>query len=353
MQGVADTIGVSVSTVSRVFSSSEFASENTRNRVISAANRLGYTRHSISCPENYWGGDSRKMGTVDNIILLAPESLLDKLESSHDSWIYRDVIPTLNHAARKNGFRLILSSYGSDNQWAPTAMSSRHISGVLWMAHDRTELLTSISKMVPVVVLNDDSLWPPQTSVVSSNRMVIFKAVSHLVELGHKRIAYFYTDNDLNNLSVHVRERLESHREAITHFGLDRNPDLVIGEQFAENEHSQGVVRGLNRILEADPLPTALISSLSSAIQFLKETRKRSINIPHDLSIVAIDNAHAAELVDPSLTVVDCAFGTCAEMAIELLLKKKKSHHGYAESILVEPKLIIRNSTARIKGNGT
>ncbi len=150
MQRVADEIGVSVSTVSRIFNSSDFAKDDTRDRVMKAAARLGYTRlrrREASYPISTLGRGLAN--ALENIVLLAPETMLDRLESS--DWIYQDVVPTLQRLAKKNGFHLILSSYGIDDQWEHTAINTMHVSGVLWMAHDQEEFLASISKTVPVV----------------------------------------------------------------------------------------------------------------------------------------------------------------------------------------------------------
>jgi DNA-binding LacI/PurR family transcriptional regulator len=346
MQKVADEIGVSVSTVSRIFNSSEFAKDDTRDRVMKAAARLGYTRmrrRGVSHPISMLGRNQ----ALKNIVLLAPEAFLDRLESS--DWIYQDVVPTLQRLAKKNDFHLILSSYGIDDQWEHTAMNTMNITGVLWMAHDQEKLLARISKTLPVVVLNDNSLWPPQTSVICNDRIVLFKSVDHLAKLGHKRIAFFDVD-EKPNPALHSKLRVHAYHEAMNHFHMEQNPDLCILERFGPEEHPQAIARAMDRMAAMESTPTAIITSLTYSIQFLKEARARSIDVPQDLSIVAIDNAPAAEWVDPSLTVVDCVFGRCAEVAVDLLLKET-SHQKQAQAILVEPKLIVRNSTAKAKSS--
>lgn len=348
MQKVADATGVSVSTVSRVFNSSEFAKQETRARIIRAADRLGYTRlrrRAVSYPMTSLGRNHASTADLGNIVLLASEIVLRGLESQ--DWIYRDVVPTLHRLEREKGFHLILSSYGRDDQWDPAAITADHIGGVLWMAHDREDLLDRINRTVPVVVINDNTLWPPRTSVVTSDRMVLFKATEHLAGLGHRRVAYFADDATLAELPGHDPARLAAYHDAIAHFNLDTDPSLCVLEQFGINEHPQAVARAMDHMLSMETRPTALITSLRYSIQFLKEARRCSIAVPTELSIVAIDNAPAAEFVDPSLTVVDCVFGRCAEVAIEMLLEQKNGPPESVRTVLIEPKLIVRKSTAR------
>lgn len=347
LQEVAASTGFSVSTVSRVLNSSDFASRDTRKSVIKAAKNLGYIqprRRRVSHPLSLLEGSPGSLGTCDHLVLLAPEPILDSLRSA--DWIYRDVVPTLLRVARRIGFQLIVSSYGQDDQWKAAAMAARHIVGVLWLAHDREDLLARISQAVPVVVLDDNSAWLEQTSVMSNSRMVLFKAVKHLRELGHRRIGYFDVDERPNPVTVHCRERLAAYHEAIGHYGLDTDPALCLLEHFGMEEHPQAVARAMDRMAALPSPPTALIAPLGYSIQFLKETRQRGVRVPDDLSIVAIDNAPAAEWVDPALTVVDCVFGRCAEVAVELLLEEKKTPRKCAKTILVEPELIVRKSTA-------
>lgn len=341
MQMVADTVGVSVSTVSRVLNSEDFATKETRHRIFEAAATLGYTpsraKHA-SRPDKAEHED----GTLSTILLMAPDPLLDGLDAP--DWIFRDVIPTLQLAAKKHGFRLILSSYAQDEEWGD-ATADRQVCGVLWMAHAREDLLARIAKTLPVVVINDGSLWPPHTSVLCNNRMVLFKAVEHLRDLGHDRIAYFDADESPKRPNVHCRERLLAYHEAVDYFGLAKDASLCLRERFGVNEHPAAVAKAMDKIFAMASPPTALIAPLRYSIQFLNESRKRGVAVPDGMSLVGIDNAPAAEWVDPPLTVVDCVYNRCAEAAIELLVEEKANPQRKARTLLLEPELIIRAST--------
>lgn len=347
MQQVADTVGVSVSTVSRVFNEAGFAQDKTRERVIETASRLGYSplRHSKKQQSiQFLSNTHTHDKDMYNIIFMVSDSQLRRLESQ--DWIYRDIVPTLHGLARKREFHLIISSYGENDWWNPTVMAAKQIKGVLWMAHDREDLLVSISKTVPVVIVNDNSFWPPQTNVMCDNYLVLLKAARHLMGLGHQRIGFFDADES-PNIALLSKQRLKAYHEVVDHLGLDANPALCLRERFGKEEHPQAVAKAMKHIMSMEKRPTALITQLTYAIQFLKEAIKCSIRIPDDLSIVAIDNASEAEVVYPALTAVDCMLGTCAKMAAELLLEKDKISQDYSQSILIEPKLIVRESTSK------
>jgi len=348
IKDVADDAGVSISTVSRVLSDPDFGSIETRDSITKAIKHLNYIRlrrRGMYTPMKLLDNRMlKKSNDMHNIVLFAPEPLVKKIETA--PWIYRDVVPALQRYTRTNGLHLILASYSLDDH-QPAAFNTKHISGVLWMATDNQngDLLMKVASEVPTVVLNNDTLWPPQTCVMANNRMILFKGLDHLKKLGHQRIAYFDVAKRPKEKG-HSRERLEAYREATELLNLDTNHNLCILEQFGIDEHPQAIARAMDSIAAMSSPPTAVITPLTYAIQFLRETRKRAISVPSDLSIVAIDNAEAAEHVDPALTVVDCVFGKCAEVAIELVLNKNISHNNQAITVLLEPNLIIRESTA-------
>jgi DNA-binding LacI/PurR family transcriptional regulator len=354
LQEVALDAGVSVSTVSRVLNSADFAKAETRDAVIKAAVRTGYTRlrrPGVMDPTLVAAGYQRDDSALKSLVLLAPQTTFDSLKSQ--DWIFRDIVPTLYQAARDNGYQLVLSSYSEDDQWTAIKAASENVAGIIWMAdhgHARwMALLSHIAKLAPVVVVNNDTTWPPRTCVVVNNRAVVFKAVEHLVELGHHRIGYFDAD-DADD--THCRERLDAYHQAVVHFGLDADPSVCVLEEFGVNEHPPAVARAMDRLSATASVPTAIIAPLGYAIQFLKETRMRKVRVPRDMSVMAIDDAHAAELVDPALTVIDCGYRACAEAAVKLIIEQTESSKPAIKTVLLDPTLIVRDSTAPPRSAG-
>jgi LacI family transcriptional regulator len=350
---VADCAGVSVSTVSRVLNGLDVATKETRDAVIKAAIRMGYTRPRRSGSTNTIQpviDQSNDAGPLANLLLLAPREMLWYLKSP--DWIFRDMVPSLYRAAYDNGFQLVLASYSEDDQWNAIKAASDNVGGIIWMPgvidNRNADLLSHVAKLAPVVVINDDSSWPPRTCVMANNRTVLFTAVEHLVELGHRRIAYF--DADQAHINVHCRERLAAYRQAVTHFGIADDPGLCVLEQFGNGQHPQAVAKAMDRLQSGTAGATAIVAPLMYAIQFLKETRKRSIHVPTDMSVVAVDNAQAAELVDPPLTVIDCGFRQCAALAVQLIIEQHRLQQDIVQTVLLEPSLIVRGSTAAPPG---
>lgn len=349
MQEVADSVGVSVSTVSRILNSPTFAKKKTRESVLAAATKLGYhgrTRNSAVQVEESAPVRSKPQAQRQ-IVLFAPEQKFGGVNSP--DWIFRDVIPTLHRVLREKDLNLLLASYREEDTPDLSNLGAEQTCGVLWMAdgHGQNQaLLARIAKCAPVVVINDDSIWPPQACVIANNRMVMFKAVEHLAGLGHRRIGYFDALPTAGKLSVHTRERIAELSQAIEAFGLEASADWMIMERFGINGHPQAVAKAMDRIAAMKSPPSAMIAPLCYALQFLKELRERNIRVPKDMSLLAIDNAAVAEMVEPALTVIDCNFRGCAETAVELLLEQTDPQRQSAKTVQVEPRLIVRDSTA-------
>jgi len=351
MQKVADSVGVSVSTVSRILNSPTFAKKQTRESVLAAATKLGYhgrSRRSDSKPGETIPARG-KSPVQKQIVLFAPEQRFGGVNSP--DWIFRDVIPTLHRVLREKDLNLLLASYREDDTPDLSNLGAEQTCGVLWMAdgHGQNQaLLARIARCAPVVVINDDSLWPPQACVIGNNRMVMFKAVEHLAGLGHRRIGYFDALPTVEKVSVHTRERIAELRQAVEYFDLEADPDWIIMERFGINGHPQAVAKAVDRMKAMKSPPTALISPLCYALQFIKELRERAIRVPENMSLLAIDNAAVAEMVVPALTVIDCNFSGCAETAVELLLEQTDPQQRSAKTVLVEPRLVVRGSTSAV-----
>ena len=85
------------------------------------------------------------------------------------------------------------------------------------------------------------------------------------------------------------------------------------------------------------------------ALGLYKAARKKQIKIPEKVSIIGFDNIDVAELVFPELTTVDQSLNYISENAIKILIKSIKNNR-YHKDVLIQPKLISRNSVMDITG---
>ena len=196
-----------------------------------------------------------------------------------------------------------------------------------------------VQRKIPVVLL--DTLLPDREEdfVSVDNRRGTSLAVKHLVDLGHRRIAYL-GHRDSADLPSRP-ERLGGFRDACKQYDLTV-PDAWCVETPYDNAGSRicAVLKPRNR-------PTAFVTySDHWAVTLIKAARALGLKVPDDLSVVGFDKSWFARNYDVPLTTVDPQPEEIARAAVDLLLDKIKSPQPRAKyTLLIAPRLVIRNST--------
>lgn len=166
-------------------------------------------------------------------------------------------------------------------------------------------------------------------------------AVRHLLNLGHRRIAFVgIREEEGSNLGgVPPLERLEGYREALAEAGLDAGDDLV---QFDENSVDGGAA-AISRLLVAEDPPTAaFVASDEMAFGALKVLRQAGLEIPRDFSVLGFDNHELCDVV--GLTTMDHDVAGQGQDAARILLDTLQGQPPAATAR--QARLIVRESTA-------
>jgi DNA-binding LacI/PurR family transcriptional regulator len=185
---------------------------------------------------------------------------------------------------------------------------------------------------VPVVLAGrpvDDSCPFPWVETRHGEGML--RPVEHLVELGHKRIAFLAGSADYE----HVQVRLERWRAALRAVGLEDGPIVHAGEDL-----------GAAAVAVLDQSPTAVVcASDMLAIAVVGAARSQGLEVPRDLSVTGFDDSPLAALGAPPLTSVRVDYAEFGEAAATALLAEVGAGEpaDYSPSA---PELIVRGSTA-------
>lgn len=191
---------------------------------------------------------------------------------------------------------------------------------------------------IPSVLLDSKSTRHASVGVdnISGGR----QAVRHLLEMGHRRIAFLNGPEKLQQ----CRHRLKGAVEAVTAFGLDPHEALsVVTLPAMTADDGQ---RGMAEALAASPPPTAVfcINDIV-ALGAMRELRSRGLAIPGDMAVVGYDDvAFASELMTP-LTSVRQPMRQLGWAAADILL----SHPDKATHALFRPELIVRASSDLVR----
>ncbi|MBN1453758.1 MAG: substrate-binding domain-containing protein [Anaerolineales bacterium] len=178
----------------------------------------------------------------------------------------------------------------------------------------------------------------PGPVVAVDNTLGIRQALDHLVEHGHKQIAFIAGNSGRGGDS---EERLSAYRLALKHTGLVENPKLI-----AYGKHrKEGGFKAMQQILDSGASFTALIASndLSclGAIQCLKKIGRR---IPEDVAVIGFDDILDARSLSPSLTTIRHPTFFLGYQAVVTLLDHIQGNAKRKSRVVVPPRLIIRQS---------
>ncbi|MEO5780972.1 MAG: substrate-binding domain-containing protein, partial [Arthrobacter oryzae] len=193
---------------------------------------------------------------------------------------------------------------------------------------------------IPVVVI--DPLNPPPGDVVSvgtTNWAGGKDATSHLLELGHRRIAYIGGPD-----AAECNEaRLHGYMAALRAEGVPVEDRYIISGQF-RSEHG---ANGMKALLQLEQRPTAIFAASDSiALGVLAEARRQKIRVPEDMSLVGFDGTYQAEESVPALTSVTQPLQEMGRAALRFILRQMRGEVLDSRRVELVTRLVVRESTA-------
>lgn len=285
IKSIAREAGVSHSTVSRALRDSPLVNQETKERIQWLARELDYFPNSIARSLV-----TRQTQTVGVVVTTIADPFV------------AEVVQGIEDGAHERGYSVILASYNSEPQREISAVEmlrGRRVDAVIVTSSRVGALyLDILGKIgVPIVLINSHSEESGRYtfSVGVDNRHGGYLASRHLIELGHRRIAYVSGAPDhSDNL-----DRLAGYRQALDEAAILLDPALVI----EGTGRADGGERALPMLIAAEEPPSASFCyNDMTAIGLLCAARQAGLSVPGDLAIVGFDDIPFASYVYPALT---------------------------------------------------
>lgn len=323
---VARTAGVSVSTVSRILNNKPDVSKDTRKRVEAVIRELGFTPHAQA--QRLAAGRSR------TIALLFPTAELNLMSEEF-------ILGAAKAASEASYVFNLMTSTVTRSQLASLFRSAAVEGAILMEIHLSDHRVDYLHRnRFPFVMIgrcaNNDGI-----SLVDMDfENGIVSAVQHLVELGHRSIAFM-------NQSPEMRG--QGYGPAIRgHAGYVR-----ACEQFSLKPHIQeadgisaDLMKATHALLDRAPELTAIVSMHGdTSIGIIRALEERSLHIPDDISLVVFITRRIAELITPPLSSIDFPAYQFGYQAARMLIARLNGST-IIEHIVPPPQLILRKSTA-------
>ena len=325
LREVAALAGVSLKTASRVVNGEPGVVADKVAAVERAVAQLDYRPNVTASSLRRADGRTR-----------AVAALLEDLANPFSAEVHR----ALEDVARERGVLIFAGSVDEDpdreRQLVRAFTSRRADALVIVPATDHHGYLDrEVSEGTPVVFVDRPPVGFAADAVLTDNTAGSTRAVSHLVEHGHRRIAFL---GDMRRIAT-ARDRYDGFRDAVATHGL-----VVPSDWVAHDLHDRDATEAvLTRMLNSDSPPTALYSSQNNITIAAIRTLQR-LGLSGQVALVGFDDFPLADLVQPGVTVMAQDPTTIGRRAAETLFGRLEGDTSPPRKIVVPTRLVVRGS---------
>lgn len=327
MSDVAKLAGVSTMTVSRVLNENANVLEETRQRVFTAVERLGYRRNELA--RSLRERRSRQIG------ILVP-NLCDPF--------FAVSAQAINRVARDHGYSVSIATTEENPELEfeeASRMLRRSVEGLLVIPVDvkgSSRLLSPEIQEIPIVTIDRPASGAGRSfdTFLVENKQGALEGTQHLIRLGHKRIACIALSRRLYTM----RQRISGYEAAMASAGL--KPEVVIVPETVD-----GTLECLRALMSGRSAPTALFCANNlTTRQVLHGLQVLGLHPPDPVALVGFDDFEIADLLRPGITVVSQPFEEMARHAAEALFERLANGRAHlpGRRTVLPVALIVRGS---------
>ena len=321
---VAARAGVSTALVSTVIRDVPGASAATRQRILQAAEEIGYRP------------DARAR------LLRSNRSRLIGVTFGVQHAFHGDLVSGLYEAADAEGYEIALSAVTPrrDERRAVGSLLQDRCEAMILLGPDSPAgYLAELAGRCPVVVVARAVNGRGVDVVRTADDEGLQQAVDHLVALGHRRIAHID-----GGRAPGAAQRRRGYRQAMHRHGLDADI-LIVPGGLGEEDGAEAA----RQLLATVPSPTAVaVFNDRSATGLLDVFRNAGLSVPQDISVVGFDDSRLARLSHVDLTTVAQDAGRMATLAVARAIDRLDGTPTGGREIVIPQRLIFRGTTAAL-----
>jgi LacI family transcriptional regulator len=326
---VANAAGVAIGTVSRYLNGQPVRASN-RDQIEEAIGRLGYQRNAVAA--------AMKTDLTNIVGLMVPA-----LSEFHAA-----ILEQLSRKMRGIGRAVLSYCHDADPRSLRDGLdffaTHRVDSLVMGGEEDVGERIRSLLQHgTPVVFYDNDVPGLPVDRVFVENRAASYRAVGHLLDIGHTRIGLLAGDQHYST----GKERLAGYVDALSERGIEINPDYVIDCDWSEAEGHHA----MRRLLALEEPPTAVYGcNYNMTVGALALLKEHKLRVPDDLSVISFDDVPLFKLHEVGITAISQPIERIAETITGMLLTRLNNRTSRAPnaSITLDCDIILRGSTRRL-----
>lgn len=332
MKDIARDLGVSIATVSRALKDSPRISEEKREQI------KQYARDHNFYP-NVLAEQLRKSR-------IQSPKIIGVIIPQFTHFYFSSILSGIEEEASVRGYRIMVAQsnerYEREVSICQSFFENKVCGIIVSQAKDTTKydhFQRLIDMGIPLVFYDRICTGVEASRVVVDDYMGAYTAVSHLIDTGCRRIAYYGT-----KLTMEIgKNRYNGYRDALLKNGLTPNPDWV-----KECDNRADAEAFTPNLLQQEEVPDAFFAvNDDTAIGILYTAKRMGFRVPEDISICGFTNGNRAIACDPMLTTVEQRGVTVGEEAANILINEVEGSvpNGKVERRVVRTRLIIRGTT--------
>jgi LacI family transcriptional regulator len=331
IKDVATQAGLSQSTVSLVINNRGYVSETTRKKILDVVAKLSYH------PSRSARGLASK--TSGNIGFILTDDHFSQAEP-----FYTKIFLGTEFEARNLNYYILLTTVGKQftaKSPIPRFLLERNVDGVIIAGKIHEALVDHIVSLgLPVVIVDYQLPRRRISSVLIDNRRGAHEAALHLIEGGHKSIAFI--GGDLEHPSI--AERFASYKDTLTDHGIAINDDLIDVTE-ADTQIDNGS-RAMERLLRSATRPTAVFAA-NDAMAFgcVRSIKQAGLRIPRDIAVVGFDDVDMSSHMEPRLTTVRVFKEEMGKLAVQRIVDLIDSKSESVVTTHVPVEFVVRDSS--------
>ena len=334
LKEIADKIGVSLATVSRVLNNDSgiLVSDETKSQILKIADELNYKTAK------------QKKGKIvsKKISIIGIVEMYDVVKQLQDPY-YLLLKSIVEKKAFENNMRLV-KIFKKENEYE--LLEDVKLQGIIAIGKFTEEEVMSLSERTSKIVFIDsapnDELYD---SVKVNYKLGVKQGLDYFMEFGHKKIGFIgerYTLGD--NKVATLDDRLKFFCEYMKSKEIFK-PEYIINSEMTADGGYKAIIDYINN---ENPMPTAFFTANDAiASGVIKGLKEKGIKVPDEISIIGFNDTIISQYTNPPLTAIRVHIEYLAEVAVELMLEKLK-HRRYPKKVIIPSEFILRNSVKKI-----
>lgn len=332
MKDIARELGISVATVSRALKDSPRISEERRKTIQAYAREHNFYPNAI--------GEALRHSRV------MPSKIIGVIVPEFTHYYFSTILTGIEEAAAARGFSIMVAMSGEKYEREVRICDSFHrnkVCGVIVSQAKDTRNYDHYKKLldagIPMVFYDRICTGVNASRVVVDDYMGAYNAVTHLIESGCQRIAYYGGPMQLEI----SKNRFNGYKDALLKHGMAVDEQII---RICDNREDAEAITPEMLLLDHRPDGFFAVND-DTAIGILYTCKRAGLRVPDDISICGFTNGQRAIACDPMLTTVEQRGKRVGEEAVEILIDKVEglSPMEKIEKRVVRTRLIIRGTT--------